>query len=404
MNLREALQILYLPNKTTLREAKSAYRRLAKEYHPDVSSEESATRFIEIISAFEYIKDYVANKKGTKYKTKSYTTNSYSKGVETPRIDTTGMIIADRSPSDARHNVYNAKFGDFINKFDNVLDRSIEIFNFESERFCNRVYDSIIRHIETYSSASEVRNKLHKDINNILTDEATKFLNKLTDGPKRVIKEYDNWLAEMRSIAIKHMIPKSLNEYLSSTSGLILTFAFLTILLPSSIIAAASLPYSYLLGIIFLIISTVVSLWGSKSIYCWYCLKSARDNTTRFLSESGLQRVDQGVLPISKEKTREERANEGGLTGGLMGWFIMGPWAGIAGAIIGSILGGMSGKKFEEYLIEVADNTLDAVSGVLEKFLDETGDRLVNERQPLINQMRKNFIKNLRDERMSYGL
>ena len=49
-------------------------------------------------------------------------------------------------------------------------------------------------------------------------------------------------------------------------------------------------------------------------------------------------------------------------------------------------------------------DTLDALSPILTDFLDRTERQLQAERSNLIDQMRQNFVANLSDEKLAYGL
>lgn len=55
MTKNEAIQILGLSRKFTQEDAKLAYRKLARKYHPDVAGMEYTQKFAEINEAYEIV-------------------------------------------------------------------------------------------------------------------------------------------------------------------------------------------------------------------------------------------------------------------------------------------------------------------------------------------------------------
>jgi molecular chaperone DnaJ len=53
MTKQEALKVLKLNNNATDLDIKRAYRKLAKEYHPDVVGDHSNTMFLKVKEAYE---------------------------------------------------------------------------------------------------------------------------------------------------------------------------------------------------------------------------------------------------------------------------------------------------------------------------------------------------------------
>jgi hypothetical protein len=70
MNIRRARKILDINRHTTIEKARSHFRELAREYHPDVTSlapDEAASRFCELQAAWEMVKQE-AEKEANKLK------------------------------------------------------------------------------------------------------------------------------------------------------------------------------------------------------------------------------------------------------------------------------------------------------------------------------------------------
>ena len=406
MNLPDAIRILGLSKRTSLREAKAAYRRLAKKYHPDINSQENASRFLDIIAAYEFLRDYVARNKG---KT-SRVSSAQQTATEAPPIavrhqmGTTALTLAPARLWLSRKAVYQRGFKDFVTALDQAFEESLQLLRRESQRFCERVFAAIGRRFETYSDASEIRSKLHRDVNRVLRREGVSFLEKLSCEPRHVVESYDNWLKEMRTLARRYSLPQTIGEYLSSSYGLTLTIGIMAPLVPTSMFIAAISPSSFLVGLSGLAASIIISLFGGRSIYRWFAMKQVEQNTTAFLAEAGLEKVDDTVLPVSKESTQEEEANKGALTGGMIGLLALGPIAGMIGLVAGGLLGGMSGREFEEFRAKAAENTANALLPVLQDFLDRIEHQFLAERKTVIERMRENFISNLRDEKLIYGL
>jgi molecular chaperone DnaJ len=63
MNLKAAYQVLGLSESANLEEIRSAYRRLARKYHPDVQGTGDSKTFILIGAAYALISDSLSEAK-----------------------------------------------------------------------------------------------------------------------------------------------------------------------------------------------------------------------------------------------------------------------------------------------------------------------------------------------------
>jgi curved DNA-binding protein CbpA len=60
-DLQEAIQILGLGDRATLKEIKTKHRELVKRYHPDTGSKSAPETIRKINDAYRFLLDYVSN-------------------------------------------------------------------------------------------------------------------------------------------------------------------------------------------------------------------------------------------------------------------------------------------------------------------------------------------------------
>jgi len=60
-NLQEALKVLGLAERATLKDIKTRHRELVKRYHPDTGSTSGPKTIREINDAYKFVLDYVSN-------------------------------------------------------------------------------------------------------------------------------------------------------------------------------------------------------------------------------------------------------------------------------------------------------------------------------------------------------
>jgi curved DNA-binding protein CbpA len=90
MEVPDYYKILQIANNSSLIEIKKAYRRLARVYHPDVSTlPDARERFIEINEAYEYLLNKVTLEEGIKHRHEFYS-------EETAQSIIDAWIIAER--------------------------------------------------------------------------------------------------------------------------------------------------------------------------------------------------------------------------------------------------------------------------------------------------------------------
>jgi len=75
VDLQEALQVLGLRERATLKEIKERHRKLVKRYHPDTGNENDPENIREVNAAYRVILDYVAEYRFSFSEDEFYTQN-----------------------------------------------------------------------------------------------------------------------------------------------------------------------------------------------------------------------------------------------------------------------------------------------------------------------------------------
>jgi curved DNA-binding protein len=126
-NFRNYYQILGVPRDATVEEIKKAYRRLARQLHPDVNPGDKAAedRFKDINEAYDVLSDI---DKRTQYDqfTKFWKQKGFQgkQGVKIPNFGSWGNSKASKKTAD---NVDFSDYSDFNKFFDQVLGRRREV-------------------------------------------------------------------------------------------------------------------------------------------------------------------------------------------------------------------------------------------------------------------------------------
>jgi len=380
MSLQRALEILELPSKTTLGEARKAYRRLAKQHHPDTGMEKSADRFVKIVTAYEFLKDHVEARKATARMLVVHPVTGHPP-VEGP--------------------VYELSYGQFVVGLDVALRESISLFHKERDVFDDRLKGLVDAQICSYTSASEFRDRMQRDVDAIIQRELWAFIERIGRKCEVVEQEFRAWVGRMRGSAYEIGLPHGMMEYLSRPGGLVLSVAIFLALTAAAYLAMYMSPLPFfnkgpvpiLAGILTAAAAGLISLWSGKAIYTRSARKRGIHERAVFMSQVGFDSFQVGAMPVSQSLSSGERA---GVVGGGMGvlalWIGVEPLTGAVAAGVGALLAWATGKSLRSMQKQAKENLQTALQPRLQDFFDGFVDKFLKFNDLRLQRMRALYL------------
>lgn len=380
MDPKRALEVLGLPPKTTLRRAREAYRELAKRHHPDMGTERSATKFIEVVAAYEFLKDYVEASK-------------------------TQVAVPVRRPvasSPLVHSsVYEVSYGAFVADLDAGVGESVNLFRQEREVFSDRIKSLIDAQISSYTSAREFRKRMQPDVDAVIQRELWAFIERIGRRCEGVEQGFRVWVDRIRGSAYEIGLPHSMTEYLSRPGGLVLTASIFLILTGAAYLAMymspqpffAKGPIPIIAGILTVAIAGMIGLWGGKAIYLRSARKRGVHERAVLMSQVGFDSFEVGGMPASKAWSSGERAHVAGAGMGVLTlWLDAEPLTGAIAIGVAAVLGWATGKSLGTMQKQAKENLLTALWPRLEDFFDGFVDKLIEFNDQRLRRMRSLYL------------
>ena len=381
MNLERALKALGLPPEVSLREAREAYRELAEQYHPDTGSERSAARFVEIVTAYEFLRDHVEAKRVSS---------------KVPVVRREGSVTRAHRP------VYALSYDHFVAALDVVTEESIALFMKEKETFFDRITDLITVQVSSYTSASEFRERVQEDVDAVVQRELRSFVERIGRRCELVEKRFRDWVDRIRSSAYEIGLPHSMMEYLSTPGGIILSGAFFLTLTSSAYLAMYMSPVPFfgkgpipvLAGILATVTAGLISLWGGMAIYTRSARKRGVHERAVLMSEIGFDSFQVGAIPVSDALSSGERAGAAGAGMGIL-WLWLGaePLTGAIATGIAAFLGWATGKSLKKMQEHAKESILTGLEPRVDDFFESFVDTFLKSTDLRLQHMRQLYLK-----------
>lgn len=378
MTVRKACETLGIPSKTTLREAKKAYRQLVKKWHPDTGCEKSAARFVSIVRAYEYLKDHVEGRKA--------------------RAAADALQRSRPTPPPMHPPVYDLSYASFISDLDEATEETIQLLYRQKSEFAERLRGLLDLQISSYTSANEFRSRMQQDVDAVIQRELWAFLERLGRRCEVVEESFKAWVARMRASAYEVGLPHTMTDYLSRPGGIVLSTVIFLILNSSAYLAMFMSPTPFfsrgaipiLAGILASAASALISLYGGKAMYLRAAKRKGRRERAALMAAVGVDSFTVGAMPSSQAWSSGERAGAAGLgVGGVGIWLGLEPVTGLIAGAIAAIWGWATGKTLVKMQKEAKENIWSALEPRLDDFFDGFSDKLIASNDRRLQRMRK---------------
>lgn len=375
MNFAQAIKVLGLSSAATPRKARKAFRELAKRYHPDTGMNRSAEKFIEIVSAYEYLREALE-----------------------PKPLTVPPPLTSCSPSGG------LSYDTFVTELDAAVLEATELFLQHRSAFVERLRSLVDAQISSYSSASEFRNRLQPEVDKIIQRELWSFCEWLGRRFMDVERRFRSWVADIRGSAYEVELPHGVLEYLARPSGLVLSSAIFLVLTSFAYLAMFMSPLPFfdkgpvpiLAGILSAVASGMIALFGGKALFMRSARKRGAHERALLMSAVGFDSFQVGAIPVSQALSSGERAQLAGTGMGLAAmWLSVEPVTGIIATGVATFLGWATGKSLARMQEQAKENLWTALQPRLEDFFDGFAEKLINDGDMQLQRMRTIYLESL---------
>ncbi|MCK6541442.1 DnaJ domain-containing protein [bacterium] len=363
MTIEDALIILEInephPN---LNQIKSAYRVLARKYHPDKTGTKDASKFILINAAYELLKDHFA-----------FGYSSYEHEKCDAEFETESDISARLRE---------------IEKAFELLQRSYE--EYHNAVFAN-IENQIIEVLNSYTTNSQLKNHFPSYFSDVTTNGLQNIVVWFNENFASMAKSYDTWINGYLKSVYEQLQAQETALWRKSP------FLRKTIKI-SFFVSLISVPIGIYLNNNLLLLLFPIYFGIPAGI-----IKYFRSVRSSFSIEERVIRLDhnkfrlspeQAQLYVGEEVSQKETSQLGAVSGAALGLAVGGP----IGAVIGGALGGLFGSMFGESLDELKNKVYSQANIRLVEINSFILERLNNEipkiYSELINSVKENYSKN----------
>jgi len=383
MDLQKALSALGLPPTASPRQARAAFRRLAKRYHPDTGTDRSAERFISLVAAYDFLK-------------KRFQTA----GIVAPLPAERGRVGVAR----VERAVWQVSYGDFVDQLEAATEQAIKTFHQEKDPFAERLRQLIADQIASYSSASEFRDRAKSDLDAIIQRELWAIVERIGRRSVLVESQFREWVLAIRTSAYEVNVPQSLLQYLARPAGLLLSSVIFLGVGSSAYLAMYLSPLPFftkgpvpiLAGVLTAVLSGMIGLWGGKWIYTRSAREQERHTRAILMARTGMDSFRVGAVPISEALSSQERAAIGaGAAAFTTLWFGVEPLTGAIAIALAGLFGWLTGKSFKKTQREAVERVLAALEPRLHDFYEGFVDSILQFNDAHLQRMRAIYLRAL---------
>ena len=318
------------------------------------------------------------------------------------RRKTGGTLLAHRPatrPTEANRPDYSLSYSRFVAELDLATRESLQVIYESKGGFTNRLRELIQAQISSYTSASEFRERVQRDVDAVIERELRAFIERIGRRCEAVEKLFCSWVDRMLESEYEISLPHGMMKYLSRPGGLLLSVALFLVLESTAYLAMYMShrpffekgPVPILAGILATVTACLISLWGGKAIYMRSARKKGIHDRAVLMFQVGFDSFQVGAIPVSDALSSGERAAWAGAgTGVLALWLGVEPLTGAIATGIAALLFAVTGKSLKSMQEQAKENILIALEPRLEDFLDSFPEKLLK-----FNDMRLQYLREL---------
>ena len=303
------------------------------------------------------------------------------------------------SPTEVTRSDYSMSYSKFVAELDLSTRETLQVFYESKGNFANRLRELIEVQISSYTSGSEFRERVKRDVNAVIERELRAFIERIGRRCEIVEKRFHSWVGRMLESEYEIGLPHSMIEYLSRPGGLVLSAALFLVLESTAYLAMYMSNQSFfkkgpvpiLAGILATFTAILISLWVGKAIYTRSARKKGIHDRDVLMSQVGFDSFQVGSMPVSDALSCGERASWAGAgTGILAVWLGVEPLTGAIVTGITALLFAATGKSLKKMQEQAKENILTTLEPRLEDFLDSFAEKLLK-----FNDMRLQYMRQL---------
>lgn len=303
------------------------------------------------------------------------------------------------SPTEVTRSDYSLSYSKFVDELDLATRGSLQVFYESRGSFTNRLRELIEVQISSYTSASEFRKRVQRDVDAVIERELRAFIERIGRRCEIIEKQFNSWVDRMLELEYETKLPHSMMEYLSRPWGLVLSVALFLVLESAAYLAMYMSPHpflekgpvSILAGILATFIAILISLWVGKAIYMGSAKRKGMHDRTVLMSQVHFDSFRVGAMPVSDAFSGSERAGLAGAGAGFLAmWLGVGLLTGAVVIALATFWGWATGKSLKKMQEQAKENILTALQPRLEDFLDGFADKLLK-----FNDMRLQYMREL---------
>ena len=303
------------------------------------------------------------------------------------------------SPTETSKPAYQLSYNKFIANLDLATRESLQTFYELKGNFANRLRELVETQISSYTSASEFRERVQRDVDAVIERELRAFIERIGRRCELVEQQFRPWIDQMLESEYEIRLPHSMMEYLSRPGGLVLSVALFLVLESTAYLAMYMSPLPYfdkgpvpiLAGILATVMAGLISIWGGKAIYMRSARKKGIHDRAVLISKVHFDSFQVGAIPVSDALSSGERAAWAGTGTGILAlWFGVEPLTGAIATGIAALLFAVTGKSLKSMQEQAKEKILTALEPRFEDFLDSFADKLLK-----FNDMRLQYMRQL---------